>query len=252
MSEMEGGVRTLEKEMQELAKQSVIQDGKINVTLARKKKRVDRDLDNMLVRINDHRSLVQDIERDMNATEDESVEKEEELKFIEGQLVTTMIQQQRNLMKILGTCKVGDEDEYEQGRSQKSGVRFALTSEGLGDGDGDEESDGGEHGGAGAGSQDHHRGGSGIGSMGYEAERTPIKSAGSTMRSGIATVGTSDGGYGATGELEQKSPEDDRLPNYPSMEDGAPEGPGGESNDGSDGLPGGEVRVHRARSGIMQ
>jgi len=91
MSELEGGVRALEKEMQELAKQSVIQDGKINVTLARKKKRVDRDLDNMLVRINDHRSLVQDIEKDMNATDDERVEKEEELKFIEGQLVTTMI-----------------------------------------------------------------------------------------------------------------------------------------------------------------
>jgi len=45
---------------------------------------VDRDLDNMLVRINDHRSLVQDLERDMNTTEDERLEKEEELKFIEG------------------------------------------------------------------------------------------------------------------------------------------------------------------------
>ena len=74
---------------------------------------------------------------------------------------------------------------------------------------------------------------------------------GSTMRSGIATVGISDG-YGATGELEQKSPEDDQLPNYPSMEDGAPEGPGGQSNDSTDPLHGGEVHVHRARSGIMQ
>lgn len=131
VSETEGAVKAVEREASELSKQSVIQDGKVNVSLSRRKKRLDRDLDAHLAKLGDQRAALTDLEAQMAELEDARVEKEEELRFVEGQLVTTLVQQQRRLMTVLQSVKLGsDPDEAgvpDEGRVAKQGgtLRFA-------------------------------------------------------------------------------------------------------------------------------
>lgn len=106
MGLMEGQIRQLEIEMQELSRQSILQDGKVNVALTRKKKRVDRDMDAMIIKVSEQKDKLTAAEAQMEAAEDERVEKEEELKYVEAQLVNTLIEQQRKLMGVLQSVSV--------------------------------------------------------------------------------------------------------------------------------------------------
>ncbi|KAA0174115.1 hypothetical protein FNF27_04336 [Cafeteria roenbergensis] len=130
VSETEGAVKAVEREASELSKQSVIQDGKVNVSLSRRKKRLDRDLDAHLAKLGDQRAALTDLETQMAELEDARVEKEEELRFVEGQLVTTLVQQQRRLMTVLQSVQLGDDPDEagipEAGPAAKHGtLRFS-------------------------------------------------------------------------------------------------------------------------------
>jgi myosin heavy subunit len=111
MGNMEGQIRQLETEMQELTKQSVIVDGKVNVALQRKKKRVDRDLDAMIIKVSEQRDKIGHVTIQLEDTETARLEKEEELKFVEAQLVNTLLEQQRRLVEVLNTVTI-DPEEY--------------------------------------------------------------------------------------------------------------------------------------------
>lgn len=111
MGLMEGQIRQLEVEMQELTRQSVIKDGKVDVALSKKKKRVDRDLDAMIIKIQEQRDKIAATEKMITDVEDSRVEKEEELKYVEAQLVNTLVEQQRKLMQVLQSVRV-DAEEY--------------------------------------------------------------------------------------------------------------------------------------------
>jgi len=111
VSEVEGTIRAIEKEMQELSKQSVIEkDGTVNVALTRKKKRLDRDMDTALVKISDRRAALSEVERKMQDLEDARTRKEEALKQVEASLVATLVQQQRKLMQLLANVPLPPED----------------------------------------------------------------------------------------------------------------------------------------------
>jgi hypothetical protein len=106
MGEVEGSVKAVEKELGELSRQGVVQDGRVNVSLARKKKRMDRDLDALLLKLNDQKVALNDVEKHLSSVEDKRIEKEEELKYVEAQLVTTLIQQQRQLMSVIQSVQL--------------------------------------------------------------------------------------------------------------------------------------------------
>jgi hypothetical protein len=111
LSEVEGTVRAIEKEMQELAKQSVIdKDGTVNVALTRKKKRLDRDMDNALVKLAERRQAHSELERKLAEMEDSRMRKEESLKQVEASLVATLVQQQRRLVQQLSSVPLAPED----------------------------------------------------------------------------------------------------------------------------------------------
>lgn len=102
VAEIEGTIRTLEKEMAELSKQSVIEkDGTVNVTLTRRKKRLDRDLDSALIRLGDRREALAEVSKTAKEIDQERILKEEELKQIESNVVATLVMQQRELMNVI-------------------------------------------------------------------------------------------------------------------------------------------------------
>jgi len=106
MGLMEGQIRQLEIEMQELSRQSILQDGKVNIALTRKKKRVDKDMDAMIIKVSEQHEKLEAMDKEMEGAEDIRIEKEEELKYVEAQLVNTLIEQQRKLMGVLQTVSV--------------------------------------------------------------------------------------------------------------------------------------------------
>lgn len=111
VAEVEGSIRAIEKEMQELSKQSVIdKDGSVNVALTRKKKRLDRDMDTALVKISDRKAAVNEVDRKIAEIEGHRTRKEEELKQVEAGLVATLVQQQRKLMQVLSSVPLPAED----------------------------------------------------------------------------------------------------------------------------------------------
>jgi hypothetical protein len=107
LSEMEGAVRTIEREITELSKQSVImEDGSVNVQVTRKKKRLDRDLDAAIARLADRRTALDELKRRLGATERDRQSKEDELRGVEADLIATLVMQQRSLMSTLNTAVV--------------------------------------------------------------------------------------------------------------------------------------------------
>jgi len=107
LSELEGGVRAVEREMGEVAKAGIIaEDGTVNLAVTRKKKRLDRDLDAALARMADRRSALDEVRRKMAGVEAQRADKEEALRAVEADLIATLVQQQRGLLGQLAAVQV--------------------------------------------------------------------------------------------------------------------------------------------------
>jgi len=104
LAELEGSVRAIERDMAEIAKTGIIsEDGTVNMGITRKKKRLDRDLDAAIARLADRRTALEEVKRKMAAVEEQRSGREEALRAVEADLITTLVQQQRSLMAIIAT-----------------------------------------------------------------------------------------------------------------------------------------------------
>ena len=87
----------------ELSKVSAIQDGRINIAHAKKKRRLDQEFERMLSRTQDKRDHLKRIESKLQELDDKRQEKEDQMKELERNLVALLVEQQKRLLSIIRT-----------------------------------------------------------------------------------------------------------------------------------------------------
>ena len=102
-SRLEGAVKEIEHQMHELSKVSAIQDGRINIAHAKKKRRLDQEFERMLSRTQDKRDHLKRIESKLQEIDDKRQEKEDAMKELERNLVALLVEQQKRLLSIIRT-----------------------------------------------------------------------------------------------------------------------------------------------------
>jgi uncharacterized protein (DUF3084 family) len=102
-SRLEGAVKEIEHQMHELSKVSAIQDGRINIAHAKKKRRLDQEFERMLSRTQDKRDHLKRIESKLQEIDDKRQEKEDQMKELERNLVALLVEQQKRLLSIIRT-----------------------------------------------------------------------------------------------------------------------------------------------------
>ena len=83
------------------SKESAIQDGRVNIARAKKKRRLDDEYEQLLEAIEAKRSAVSALDTSMQKLVDERQEKEDQMKALERQLVELLVEQQKKLLAIL-------------------------------------------------------------------------------------------------------------------------------------------------------
>jgi hypothetical protein len=111
VKESEGGIRTLEKTINDMNKESVIgAGGVINDALQKRKNRLSKDMDSAIVRLEDRRKALKEVADKAQKVEDARTLKEAELKQVEANLVSTLVAQQRQLKAILDAIPLTHEE----------------------------------------------------------------------------------------------------------------------------------------------
>merc|ERR1711998_269076 len=87
LTTMESGVQALEEQLHEHSRSSAIQDGRVNVAHARKKKRLDEEYEALLEGIEVKRTEVARVDSKLNEIALNREEKEAEMKALERTLV---------------------------------------------------------------------------------------------------------------------------------------------------------------------
>jgi predicted nucleic acid-binding Zn-ribbon protein len=105
LSKLEGQIKEIERQMRELSKISAIQDGRINVAHARKKRNLDHEFEDVFEKASERRSKLAAVEDRLKALEDERNGKEEHLKELESTLVKILVDQQTKLLAVLATSQ---------------------------------------------------------------------------------------------------------------------------------------------------
>ena len=102
VGETQGGIITLEKEVNDLAKQSVIdKDGTVNNALQTRKKRLAKDMDTALSRMGDRKAALDEVNGKVKDVEKATEDTREELRQTEAQLLAVLVLQQRQLMAVV-------------------------------------------------------------------------------------------------------------------------------------------------------
>eukprot|EP00948_MAST-09A_sp_MAST-9A-sp1_P000928 g928.t1 len=83
LAQLEGSVKEVERQMRELGKVSAIQDGRVNVAHAKKKRRLDQEFEALLAKAADKKDHLQRCEGRLSELEDKHQEKEDEMKELE-------------------------------------------------------------------------------------------------------------------------------------------------------------------------
>lgn len=135
VGEAEGAARALERELGELSRSSVISaDGTVNTAAARRKKRLDRDLDDALVRLASARKDLSELDAAGKALEDRRRDTEGALGNVEGELVGALLSQQRALMGILTeAAALADGGSYVYAVPSSGGSTGTLSGAGSAD-----------------------------------------------------------------------------------------------------------------------
>ena len=113
---VEGVVKEIEHQMHDLSKVSAIQDGKINIAHAKKKRRLDQEFERMLARAQEKRDHLVAIEQKLKQIDESRQEKEDEMKELERNLVALLVEQQKRLLAIIRTDpKVEKRKQHHEG-----------------------------------------------------------------------------------------------------------------------------------------
>ena len=102
---LQGQVKDLESQMIALSKVSAIQDGKINVSHAKRKRRLDREFEHLLEQSAERQDKLERIERELQSVDDDVKSKEDELKALESSLVGILVGQQKELLHTLSLAE---------------------------------------------------------------------------------------------------------------------------------------------------
>ena len=101
IAEMERAVKGVETSLREHGQQSAVSGGRINVAYQRKKKRLDEEMEALLVGIEDKRKGVEALEHELEDCSERQRTKEDLLKALERQLVEVLVDQQKRLLRTL-------------------------------------------------------------------------------------------------------------------------------------------------------
>jgi predicted nucleic acid-binding Zn-ribbon protein len=106
---LEGQVRATEEQIREHNRASSMQNGRVNVAHARKKKRLDGELERLLDSIEQKRVQMSDL--DESSAEKARVRDMKELQMVEWEreLVSVLLEQQRAVLTLIEECKVFEE-----------------------------------------------------------------------------------------------------------------------------------------------
>ena len=111
IEDMEGNVRSLEDEIREHNRTSSMQNGRINVAHARKKRRLDGELERMLETIEQRRINMGEMDERAADKARERDNKEAEMVDLEKQVVGILVEQQRKVLKGVEEMKGTAEDK---------------------------------------------------------------------------------------------------------------------------------------------
>jgi hypothetical protein len=110
VKELEEQVRELEEQIREHNRSSsVMQNGRINVAHARKKKRIDTELERILDLIEQKRSQINDLDDRIDRLSTQKDEKESDMVDMEKGLVGILIEQQKHLLTQVEEAKLFEE-----------------------------------------------------------------------------------------------------------------------------------------------
>ncbi|GBG29178.1 Copine-2 [Hondaea fermentalgiana] len=100
---LEGQIRGVEQQLEQLSKVSAVQDGQINVTHAKRKRRLDQEFEHLLDRVAHQRKQIDAVNERIAAVQKDAELKEEDLREMEAGLVAILVEQQKLLLAELAT-----------------------------------------------------------------------------------------------------------------------------------------------------
>lgn len=98
ISQNEGQIRGVEQQLEQLSKVSAIQDGQINVTHAKRKRRLDQEFEHLLDRVAHQRKQLDNVDAKITSIQEDADTKEENLREMEAKLVEVLVEQQKLLL----------------------------------------------------------------------------------------------------------------------------------------------------------
>lgn len=113
VASLEGSLQAVEAEMGEMSKVSTIQNGRINLDHAKRKKRLDGQFEALVEQISDKREHLTRMEEKVAELDKARHAKEEDLRKLETELVQLLVEQQKGLLRVLSI-----DDQRMQARSQ--------------------------------------------------------------------------------------------------------------------------------------
>jgi chromosome segregation ATPase len=120
-SRLEGTVKEIERQIHEMSKQSAIQDGRINVAHAKKKRRLDQEFERVLERVQEKRDHLARVEKKLQQIDDARQDKEDEMKELERNLVQLLVEQQKKLLAVLQTSKTNTRKNSQKSSDLENG-----------------------------------------------------------------------------------------------------------------------------------
>ena len=109
ISHFEGQVADLEEQIRDHNRTSTMQNGRVNVAHARKKRRLDSELENVLMQIEKKREQMVQLDEKIQDTTRNRDDKENELIDLEKDLVGVLVEQQRIVLGMLDEVKAMEE-----------------------------------------------------------------------------------------------------------------------------------------------
>ena len=115
LSTMEGSLKDLEEQINTHSQTSTIQGGRVNVSHARKKRRLDEEFESLLETMEQKRAEQQGVDEKLKDLMESKEEAEDRMKTLERTLVEVLVEQQK---KLLGILAQKPEDVARQGRER--------------------------------------------------------------------------------------------------------------------------------------
>merc|ERR1712150_90681 len=104
MGMLKGALTTIENEIREITKHSALSNGgEVNVEMLQKKRRLDKDYDELLEKISAKQKQLRMAQEQLADVEEQEKEKAEDLKELESKLVSVLMEQQKRMLSVVGS-----------------------------------------------------------------------------------------------------------------------------------------------------